>query len=194
MEIIPLVQSFIYLAASSLLVPVLFLLVLLTVWMVMYTGRFSGLWLARNRLSIKDDAIALLRCRDVSQFPRPVREFVGKLSAVGDGGSRELIVLNLLRETEHRLWKSLDSVKILIRIGPGLGLIGTLIPMGTGLAALGQGDMSRLSGDLVVAFTTTVVGMALGLLSYFFFTIQRRWLEEDIKNMELAAELFKVKP
>jgi biopolymer transport protein ExbB/TolQ len=104
--------------------------------------------------------------------------------------SEEIAILNLLRESEHQLWKSLDRLKMLIRIGPGLGLIGTLIPMGTGLAALGQGDLSRLSGDLVIAFTTTVVGMALGLVSYFFFTIQRRWVEEDVKNMELVAEIL----
>ena len=97
--------------------------------------------------------------------------------------------MNLLRDTEHQLWRSLDKLKMLIRIGPGLGLIGTLIPMGTGLASLSQGDLTRLSGDLVIAFTTTVVGLALGLVSYFFFTIQRRWVEEDVKNMELLCEV-----
>ena len=102
----------------------------------------------------------------------------------------EIRILNLLRDHEHQLWKSLDNLKMLIRIGPGLGLIGTLSPMGTGLASLGQGDLTRLSGDLVIAFTTTVVGMALGLVSYCFFTVQGRWAEEDIKNMELAAELL----
>jgi hypothetical protein len=51
---------------------------------------------------------------------------------------------------------------MLIRIGPGGGLIGTLIPMSTGLAALSQGDMSKLSSELVLAFTTTVVGLAIG--------------------------------
>jgi len=47
-----------------------------------------------------------------------------------------------------------------------------------------------LSQSLVVAFTTTVVGMALGLLAYFYFTIQRRWVEQDIKNVQLAAQLL----
>jgi len=79
---------------------------------------------------------------------------------------------------------------MIIRIGPGLGLIGTLIPMGTGLAALGQGDMTKLSSDLVIAFTTTVVGLALGMVAFFFFTIKKRWVEEDIKNIELATDLL----
>jgi biopolymer transport protein ExbB/TolQ len=79
---------------------------------------------------------------------------------------------------------------MIIRVGPSLGLIGTLIPMGTGLAALGQGDMTKLSSDLVIAFTTTVVGLAIGIVAYFFYTIRRRWVELDIKNMELATEIL----
>jgi len=62
--------------------------------------------------------------------------------------------------------------------------------MGTGLAALGQGDMTRLTGDLVIAFTTTVVGLAIGMLAFFFYTIRRRWAEEDIRNMEIATDFL----
>ncbi len=65
--------------------------------------------------------------------------------------------------------------------------------MGTGLAALGQGDMTKLSSDLVIAFTTTVVGLAIGMAAFFFYTIKRRWMEEDIKNIQLAAEILTVR-
>ncbi len=203
MEIMALLKSFIYLTASSLLVPVLLLLAILTVWLVVYSGSFCGLWLARARLPRRIDVILCLERRDVTNLPAPVRHFYHSLTALNrplENGSEdetgkkdrrqaEIAVLNLLRETEHRRWRSLDRLKMLIRIGPGLGLIGTLIPMGTGLASLSQGDLTRLSGDLVIAFTTAVVGMALGLLSYFFFTVQRRWVEEDVRNMELICEL-----
>ena len=101
----------------------------------------------------------------------------------------EAAVENLLQDTTLKLWKSMDRLRILVRVAPSLGLIGTLIPMGTGLAALGQGDMTRLTTDLVIAFTTTVVGLAIGTVSFFFYTIRRRWIEEDIKNMELATEI-----
>lgn len=196
MDIIALLESFIYLAASSLHLPTALLLSLLTVRLVIYSGTFTGMYLARRRLPRPLDAIHALKTRSFSEFPVPVCRFCQQLADLTDKNSRdshnhhELAVLNLLRETEHRLWKSLDHLKMAIRIGPGLGLIGTLIPMGTGLASLSSGDFTRLSGNLVVAFTTTVVGMTLGLVSYFFFTIQRRWVEEDVKNMELAAEIL----
>lgn len=189
MEIIAFVKSFIYLVASSLLVPVLILLVFLTVWMVVYCGGFVGTYFRRSRLPPPVDVPQAIARQEFTGFPDVVVRFSARLLEAIQHENRDVVVVNLLRESEQRLWKSLDRLKMLIRIGPGLGLIGTLIPMGTGLAALGQGDLTRLSGDLVIAFTTTVVGMALGLLSYFFFTIQRRWVEEDVKNMELVAEI-----
>jgi biopolymer transport protein ExbB/TolQ len=189
MEIMALFKTFIYLAASSLLVPVLLVLSVLIIWMLVYCGRFTGIWLQRCRLPRHTDTVSALRNGKYEEFPPEVWRFAEKLDNFIENGSSEIEIMNLLRETEHTCWQSLDRLKILIRVGPGLGLIGTLIPMGTGLAALGQGNISRLSGDLVIAFTTTVVGMTLGLLSYLFFTVQRRWAEEDIKNMELLCEL-----
>jgi biopolymer transport protein ExbB/TolQ len=61
-------------------------------------------------------------------------------------------------------------------------LLGTLIPMGTGLASLGQGDLTKLSSDLVIAFTTTVVGLAAGTVAFCFYTVRRRWLEGTSKT------------
>jgi len=50
--------------------------------------------------------------------------------------------------------------------------------------------LSQLSSDLVIAFTTTVVGLAVGITAFFFYTVKRRWVEEDLKNMELAMEVL----
>ena len=236
MQILAILKTLIYLVASSLFLPVLFILACLLIWMLVYSGRFFRRWLERQRVEKGNHSEQLPEtilkgasaCK--GHLPMTVIQFIASLERLNenraphsssaasaafahsdaaaddaaddanaannansnkaDRTDQSVLVLNLLRDAEHRLWRSLDSLKMIIRIGPGLGLIGTLIPMGTGLAALGQGDLAQLSQDLVVAFTTTVVGMALGLLSYFFFTIQRRWVEQDIKNMELAAELL----
>lgn len=190
MEIAASLTACIYLISSSLLVPVLCLLSLSTLWLLVYSGSFFGSWLKRKQLRRPADPIHTLLEQSFVQFSGPVRHFITQLLELKRHNRQEIAVLNLLRETEQEFWASLDRLKILVRIGPGLGLIGTLIPMGTGLAGLSQGDFSRLSGDLVIAFTTTVVGMALGLVSYCYYTIQRRWIEEDLKNIELATELL----
>ncbi len=190
MEITAALASYIYLISSCLLLPVLALLSLSTIWLMVYTGSFFATLFSRTRIRSGGDAIASLRSEDFAGFSRPVQDFIHELLPCFGKSDNEAAVINLIRTTESKLWKSLDPLKIVVRVGPGLGLIGTLIPMGTGLAGLSQGDISRLTGDLVIAFTTTVVGMAVGLLAYCFFVVQRRWVEEDIRHIELAAEIL----
>jgi len=190
-----LLKSFIYLIASSLLYPVLFLLVVLTVWILIYGGSFFAEWLERVRLFKyqPEDLPKMIKEPDDRRiFSHRVNYYIENLRRIlaNSGESLEVVVENILQEKTLSLWKSLDRARMVIRVGPSLGLIGTLIPMGTGLAALSQGDMTKLSTDLVIAFTTTVVGLAVGITAYFFYTIKRRWIEEDIKNIELATEIL----
>ncbi len=191
MQILAVLKTFIYLIASSLFLPVLLILSVLFVWMLVYSGTFFKSWLQRSRLKKQGENLPekILSGQYKDSLPIRVVTILTRLESF-KGRTASVQVLNLIRDTEHRMFTSLDGLKMMIRIGPGLGLIGTLIPMGTGLASLGQGDLTQLSQDLVVAFTTTVVGMALGLLAYFYFTIQRRWVEQDIKNVQLAAQLL----
>ena len=195
LDIGALLKSLIYLIASSLLYPVLFLLVALVVYIVISSGSFFAEWLERLRL-VKYSPERLPRLiregNDQNFFPHRVNSYLEDLRLLLNKVSPpdEVEIENILQETSLKTWESLDRIKMIIRIGPSLGLIGTLIPMGTGLAALGQGDMTKLSSDLVIAFTTTVVGLAVGIVAYFFYTIKRRWVEEDIKNIELATEIL----
>ena len=99
--------------------------------------------------------------------------------------SREAWALNLIEEEEVRLSKSLEKVDIVTRIGPTLGLMGTLIPMGPGLAALGNGDVTTLASAIIVAFDTTVVGIGSGAIAYVISKVRRRWYEEYLSNLQL---------
>ncbi len=195
MDIGALLKSFIYIISSSLLYPVLFLLVVLTGWILIYSGSFFAEWLERIRLKkypperlpriIRQDDNPGVFSHRVNSYIKDIQRLLNN-----EDQSTEAEIENFLQEKTLNLWKSLDRSRMVIRIGPSLGLIGTLIPMGTGLAALGQGDMTKLSSDLVIAFTTTVVGLTVGIVAYFFYSIKRRWVEEDIKNIELATEIL----
>ena len=99
--------------------------------------------------------------------------------------SREAWALNLIEEEEVMMAKSLEKVDIVTRIGPTLGLMGTLIPMGPGLAALGSGDVTTLANAIIVAFDTTVVGIGAGAIAYVISKIRRRWYEEYSSNLQL---------
>ncbi|MBU1056044.1 MAG: MotA/TolQ/ExbB proton channel family protein [Proteobacteria bacterium] len=189
-----LVKTFIYLISSSLLYPVLILLMLLTVYVIIYAGTFFAEWIERLRLKrcSPHDFPAIIKTGNTSSFiSHRVNQFVKTLNKLNvEGNDTEIAIENFLQDTTLNVWKSMDRLRIMVRVAPALGLIGTLIPMGTGLAALGQGDMTKLSADLVIAFTTTVVGMAIGTAAFFFYTVKHRWVEEDIKNMELATEIL----
>lgn len=187
-------KSFIYLISSSLLYPVLLLLVLMALWILVYAGSFVAEWLERCRLNsyASDELPAIIKTGDLKVFSHRCRQYIKRLRQLIEAAEpvTEMQIENMIQENTLKIWKSMDLLRIFVRVAPGLGLIGTLIPMGTGLAALGQGDMTKLSSDLVIAFTTTVVGLAIGTVAFFFYTIKRRWVEEDIKNIELATEVL----
>lgn len=74
------------------------------------------------------------------------------------------------------------------QLGPILGLLGTLIPLGPGLAALGSGDIVTLAEALTVAFDTTVTGLVIGALAYLVSKFKKQWYESDLIVLETIAE------
>ena len=96
----------------------------------------------------------------------------------------------LLKMVGHRrnLLAYLQKTDIVTKVGPTLGLMGTLIPMGPGLAALGAGDVNTLANAIIVAFDTTVVGIGAGAVAYFVSKVRRRWYEEYLSNLDALAD------
>lgn len=102
--------------------------------------------------------------------------------------TRETLARKLVEFEETKSAKTIERTDIVTRIGPTLGLMGTLIPMGPGLAALGAGDVNTLANAIIVAFDTTVVGIGAGAVGYFVSKIRRRWYEEDLSNLDALCD------
>lgn len=66
--------------------------------------------------------------------------------------------------------------------------MGTLIPLGPGLAALGSGDINTLASSLTIAFNTTVVGIGAGAISYFIGKIRRNWYSKLISDLDVLTD------
>ena len=111
------------------------------------------------------------------------------ISSDMDLESRIALAKKLVNSREKKLEKRLSYTDIITRIGPTLGLMGTLIPMGPGLAALGTGDIVTLSNAIIVAFDTTVVGIGAGALAYVISKIRRRWYGEYIANLDVLTDV-----
>jgi len=95
----------------------------------------------------------------------------------------------LLQAHELGLSRRLDRIRFVIKVGPALGLMGTLIPMGISLAALAEGNIPKMAGSMVTAFTATVAGLGSGVLAYLIAMSRERWAREDVREMAHAAEL-----
>ncbi len=102
----------------------------------------------------------------------------------------EIEVERHLQAAELNLSRRLDRVRFVIKVGPALGLMGTLIPMGISLAALAEGNIPKMAGSMVTAFTATVAGLGAGVLAYLIALVRERWAREDVREMAHAAELL----
>ena len=84
--------------------------------------------------------------------------------------------------------RRIERTDFLTRIAPMLGLMGTLIPLGPGLSALGEGDLSILTTAMSVAFDTTVLGLLVGIIGFVIGRLRRRWYEQVLSSMEHFIE------
>lgn len=85
---------------------------------------------------------------------------------------------------EHVATRRIERSDFLARIAPMLGLMGTLIPLGPGLSALGSGELSILTTAMSVAFDTTVLGLLIGIAGFVLGRVRRRWYETALTMME----------
>ena len=169
-------ETFLYILSVILYYPVIAGLVLLTFWMVICFGGFLREYIERRQGKF----YALQRYKTaLEEEIRSVCYSAGKDNSSNTEISARLE--RLLQKFEHELIKSRDKISFAIRVGPALGLMGTLIPMGVALASLAQGDMPKMASNMVTAFNATTVGLANGVISYLMSLVKERWVRKDIK-------------
>ncbi|MEW6658936.1 MAG: MotA/TolQ/ExbB proton channel family protein [Thermodesulfobacteriota bacterium] len=174
MNILAGLETFLYVIASALFYPVVVGLILLTLWVVISLGGFFRDYLDRRQG----------RSAALQQYKRMLDSEILTKAA-----NLDLELERRLQEAELELIKGLDKIRFAIRVGPAVGLMGTLIPMGISLAALAQGDMPKMAGSMVTAFTATVVGLACGVAAYLMSLVREKWVRADMREMEYLTEL-----
>lgn len=169
-----LVDGFLFQVATALLYPVILSVAALSVYAVWLVGLLlADAWRRRAGTS-----------------PELRRYEAALASESGDPSPHlDARLERLLQVHELAAVKSLDRVRFVIKVGPSLGLMATLIPMGIALAALAQGDIPKMAGSMVTAFTATVVGLGAGTIAYLVALAREKWLRADLREMEFATEL-----
>ncbi len=190
------------LVSQSLQIPVIIFLLLFAVAVVVLLGGLIREFRHRKTISNAEmknlisgisnagSESEMLNIIENSEIPNSQKNDLKEIiSSDMDMESKIALAKKLVSSREKKLEKRLSYTDIITRIGPTLGLMGTLIPMGPGLAALGTGDIVTLSNAIIVAFDTTVVGIGAGALAYVISKIRRRWYGEYIANLDVLTDV-----
>lgn len=195
--------------AQSLLLPVMILLVIFVIFAIIELGAIIAEYTGRKKITAKDKSIIIkniascktqdeicqvLNDSKLKKYDKEILTSIAKLDKeLYDKQTREVLARNLLEDQEFKVEKSLEKADIVAKVGSGCGLLGTIIPMGPGLAALGSGDMVTLTSNLTVAFNTTTAGLAAGSLCFVISKIRSRWYEEDLAMLyDLSETILEV--
>ena len=197
-----LISDILYWISTGLLVPVIVLLIILFCRAIILAGSFYGQYLSIRKTE------ALLR----NELNKLTPDTVGELGSNLPENSRSLVIMymrqvldardtpaqvqRLLANFEIAADKDLAISKTLTKLGPILGLMGTLIPMGPALAGLASGDIASMAYNMQIAFATTVVGLVAGAVG--FLVLQGSDLGhiivivhlDGLTNLEFISELL----
>ncbi|MCL2083609.1 MAG: MotA/TolQ/ExbB proton channel family protein, partial [Oscillospiraceae bacterium] len=95
---------------------------------------------------------------------------------------------SLLSIEEKHYEKATLITDLIAKLGPMIGLLGTLIPLGPGIMALGEGDTAILSQSLSIAFDTTIAGLLAAAVCYTISRIRSRWYDTYLQMTETLME------
>lgn len=182
--------------ASALRIPVLLAALLVLLASALELGRFATELIRRGLPSRRQPLATLARraeaepqnARDLARKAPsgPSEDAVVKLAAAA-GAKDQTAAEHALADYELAVQRRLDRTRILVRAGPAIGLMGTLIPLAPGLAALGRGDLPTLASDLRTAFAATVIGLLAGTVAFALTLTRTRMYSEDLTALERAA-------
>ena len=96
----------------------------------------------------------------------------------------------LTAQMEAEAAKDVNLSRLLTKLGPVLGLIGTLISMSPALVGLSTGDISGMAYNMQVVFSATVVGLVISVVGLFTQQLKSRWHQQDISRLEYISSQY----
>ena len=195
------IGSAIHTISSSLEVPAIIILLIFVLMVVIELGSITvEFFLERKRSKIKvSEVLSRIQHQQADEIQNMIREsallkhhvkaFCELLENSGlSSTSGQALARRLLFTQEMRYQKTVSMTDIIVRLGPMFGLMATLIPLGPGLIALGQGDTRTLADSLLTAFDATVTGLGTAGVAFVISRIRKRWYEDDMITMEAIME------
>lgn len=187
--------------SSALLIPTIVVLLLFIAFVLVETGRLAveALMERRGARVRVADLIEAFQGKDAggirdeiasSRLFRRQREALAELLGHSNlpAASLQALARQLLAGEEMHYSRITNRTDLVARLGPMLGLMATLIPLGPGLIALGQGDTKTLADSLLTAFDATVAGLSAAAVAFAISRLRKRWYEDYLSSLEALME------
>ena len=186
---------------SALQIPTIIILILLILLIIIILGSFfAELFTERRKLkadipelvdqlqgkNVKDQEQIVLGSGLLKRQKDAVIKLIKRITYPDD--TREALARQLIADEESRYARITKITDLIARIAPMFGLMGTLIPLGPGLIALGQGDTKTLSDSLLIAFDTTIAGLVSAAVAFVISGIRKGWYEQYMVGLETVME------
>lgn len=190
------ISDFLFWISTGLLVPVIILLLIFFGRSLVLIGTFFGRYINVRKMqyvvkkefeTLSIDNIEGLEERLPKNDSSLLMVYAHRILEVKDS---RVHIERLLAQYEVEADKDMGVSKTLSKLGPVLGLMGTLIPMGPALVGLSTGDIASMAYNMQVAFATTVVGLFSGAVGVVTLQVKRRWYMQDIIQLEFLSELL----
>ena len=190
------ISEILFWVANSLLIPDIIALLLLFIRSLLLVGSFYNHFITKQKndkllnnliqnLSAEkvEDLKSILPQKDNSLYIKYLRKL---LSREPSEAYSEYLISNFETEAD----KDLSVSKILAKIGPVLGLIGTLIAMSPALVNLSSGDVSGMAYNMQIVFATTVIGLVVSMVGLITLQFKQRWYSQESNHLFFISQIL----
>lgn len=184
-----LISKILFGIANSLLIPDIILLIILFVRAIMLAGSFYGQFITnRKNMAKLQPVIDKFKDHDtqalVDLLPkRNNAPVIPYMRDILEHGADEDFAEYTISNFEILVTKDLTVSRLLAKMGPVLGLVGTLIAMSPALVGLSTGDIGGMAYNMQVVFATTVVGLVISAVGLITLQYKQRWYAKDVNNL-----------
>ncbi|OJU28252.1 MAG: hypothetical protein BGN92_03860 [Sphingobacteriales bacterium 41-5] len=171
------IEKVLYLLSEFFYIPVVATLFLLLAFLTFSLGEFLAEALRRTKNKNYYIAAKLQEMQPAKDMSSP---------------EAEAMLEHIIHEQQNPNTRKINAARYCVKIGPTAGLIGTLTPMAKALAGLSEGNLNSLSGQMITAFSTTVLGLIIGGIAYSVAHVRIKWQKHDRYKLGVEAEnIFK---
>ncbi|MDE5744278.1 MAG: MotA/TolQ/ExbB proton channel family protein, partial [Paramuribaculum sp.] len=189
-----LISNILYWISTGLLVPVIVLLIYFFIRALILIGAFFSQYMVERKTSVMlqekiTTALPSQILENIEAMPASGTSLINKyLKEVASEKGNEARMQLIVSEYEIAAEKNIAGSKILTKMGPILGLMGTLIPMGPALVGLATGDIASMAYNMQVAFATTVVGLVVSAIGFVTQQARERWATRNLVVLDYVVQ------